>query len=399
MSTASETTSGSERHPVIVSDGSVAVWMIERDIADGNQSRALERVSWTLRPNEKAPPFSINDYVADRAGWVSPLLDDFTRLLTDSQKRDPIAGDSGPAIGGLPVVTEALTIAGIRIRIRAFQQTMGRSRPTKDVGEEVARKLKLGSRKLHERAHAVVWFQPKADHVGNAERLAQWLNACSTSVSAVMNEQLPETALKWVEVGGWLSVIHTPRVTFATWTSNKKAPELTVIDARVRHLVVDPAVLATAQYMYAQETVAHMAEIEQRAHSREASDLRKSFYMWRSRNWWTQPAIAPLANRVWRGCVDANNTVAQIEGLSREMVDYANVEEIEHHQRVERHNQRLAWGALTFAVLAIAITIYYEEGRQVWIVAAAILITGLTFGAWITSRQWVKWKLSNRNRK
>jgi hypothetical protein len=93
---------------------------------------------------------------------------------------------------------------------------------------------------------------------------------------------------------------------------------------------------------------------------------------------------------VWRGAIRVNNTESQVESLSQEMADYAAVEDVRHNQKVERHNQRLAWGGLIFVILAIALPLVYSEmGIGATLFAGAVVLgaMGSCYGLWTLLRR------------
>jgi hypothetical protein len=72
------------------------------------------------------------------------------------------------------------------------------------------------------------------------------------------------------------------------------------------------------------------------------------------------------------------------------MADYAAVEDVRHNQKVERHNQRLAWGGLIFAILAIVLPLVYSEmgvGAAMFAGAVVLVAMGSSYGLWTVLRR------------
>lgn len=390
---ATSTEALSRRVPVLTDRMSVAWWTVEI-LKEGHPGLDQgTRIGTTLQPGGERSAISIQEYVEDRVGWVSAFGPGFTDVRTptgdSSLEPEPSRGEH--------VVTELMKVAGRVVKVDAYRHEEHHGTPTKKTGEMIRQQLKDAARSskvgtglgVPGARQVVVWIQPK-NQDQNAEN---WLQSCLATVHGFVEGRMHEDDLKWTRVSAWLSVIHTPWATFATWSSEKKYDNVAVPDARVRHLVVDPVVLATSQMAFLTEAVDQISQlsiVDDEESDQKPSEVRDAFFRWRAANWWERPAQSPIVNSVWCGVCSVNNVKTQTEYLAREVSDYAVVEESRHQRKTELHNLRLAWGALVFALLALVMPLAYSEGglwdSLLW-GALVLLGTGAAFAVWWSRRR------------
>jgi len=342
-------------------------WVIQPGISLEDSGQAVTRVEGTFQYKTGCDYTSIQEYLSERAGWVTPLMRDFTNLY---QAADRGEWNHAARVGDL-VTQEFCEIAGVPMSLQAYRQSWDRTQNQTTIGRNIRKHARQVRRDQQPHDHLVVWFHPSY-HMPDDE-LGGWLNDCRGVIDGFVDERMETADLEWDYVSSWLAVIHTPWATFATLRKpykhfNRK------YEARVRHLVLDPVILATAHHSFVQRFVGQVAELNSYSPLSSGGECRKArdeFYQWRSAYWWAQPAKATIPNRVWRGAVEANNTVSQVDSLSQEMSDYAAVEDVRHNQKVERHNQRLAWGGLVFALLAIVLPVVQSVAGIGWTAVAA----------------------------
>lgn len=370
-----------DRRQVLIQGPSVSWWIIE-ELEESIHD--LEAIDVTLRTPSRHF-FSLDEYVVDRAGWVSPLQVGLTSI---SQVRS-LHDDATPTEVSKHVTTEVAEIAGLQMKVRAYSHEFQKGKPTKTAGHQI-RKDTGQAQKDGKTVHTVVWLQPsEANLSDDSGKQLGWLNACLDTVRSFVNDRVDEGSLKWIQAANWLSVLHTPWATFATWSPGAQLQDLSVVDARVRHLVVDPVVLATAQLIEIGrhiDSIAALGESERIGEGCCSLETRDQFYRWRSRYWWEQPARSSVPVTVWKGAAEANNLAPQVESISREMVEYANVQEGNHNRKIEGHNVRLTVGGLVFAILAILTPILYEE---VGLIPAAVTV----LLAVAVSILWYTWRI------
>lgn len=364
----------------------IMTWVIQPGVDHPDLHQAFSRVEGTFQHSKDSEYESIQEYLSERAGWVDPLMEDFTQLSQSNGRPDR----KQKTDVGRPVTEEFCVIGGVPIGIKVFRRDWPADADHAWVGRDIRRYAKAVRLAGQGAPHLVVWFHPSY-HMAN-EELPSWLERCEEAIEGFVDERMEASDLQWEDVSTWLKVIHTPWATFATLTKpfahyNRK------YEARVRHLVVDPVILATAQHSTVQAFVGRVSALNSTASARSEGSCREArdeFYRWRSAYWWAQPAKATIPNRVWRGAVEANNTASQVEALSQEMSDYAAVEDVRHNQRVERHNRGLAWGGIVFAVLAILLPFVYSEsgiGKTVLVGIGALAAFGAAFGVWSAFRR------------
>ena len=369
----------------VLSDGpNIMTWVIEPGVSAENSGLEVSRVVGTFQREKGANYEAIDEYLTERAGWVDPLMADFCALQQVTNRSNKVTAQAGDL-----VTREFCEVAGVPMSITAYRKNWDRGEGQEWIGRNIRRQARDIRKDEGTDPHLVVWFHPSF-HMSNDE-LPRWLEDCKQVIEGFVDERMEPADLEWEEVSSWLSVIHTPWATFATHRKpfkhfNRK------YEARVRHLVVDPVVLATAHHYFIQRFVGRVAALHNSPLVSEAGDCRQArddFYRWRSAYWWAQPAKATIPTRVWRGAVKVNNTESQVESLSQEMADYAAVEDVRHNQKVERHNQRLAWGGLLFAILAIALPVVQAEWgiRGTLLTAGGVLVAvGACFGLWLLRR-------------
>lgn len=411
----------------------LSVWGIRPNQLPNPSDGPLSQIETTFiqKSNEKSGQegFSISlyDYVSDRVGWVAPLMDGLTQvsqaatsskdhalgksigtdfydvanvpMRVDAYRRDWISGYSPEESRTRRKVQASVADTGAETGESPNEKKAEESQVTHD---EVNRKLRRLGQSLRKDfvkvqrdspdVHLVVYLCPSWEL--RPSDSSWWLEDCKQVVSGFANDRLEENSdLTWRQnVSNWLAMICTPWATFVTL----KIPEKHlnhVMEARIRHLVVDPVILATAHQTQVQKfvtEVANLSYLSQDPASGASRRARDDFYRWRSAFWWAQPAKATIANRVWRAAAETNNTISQVDALSQEMHDYASVEEARNKQQAEQWNVRLAIGALIFAVLAIAVPLSYEEFGFMWalIVGGAILlVSAAAIGVWSLQRR------------
>lgn len=367
--------------------GPYAVWWMVNCLPDlANPPQGARPVRNTFQQSGDEQPVGIDAYVAERAGWVAPLHAGFRNL-----HRLPQASTPNHESIDTWKTSEFYEIAGVPVVVDSFQERLSSpSQLTQKLGDRIRRSAPSCDRPGASTSHVVVWLEPSwKEPIAD---MHAWLDSCRAVVDGYISERMDPQDLEWESVSSWLSVIHTPWATFATLT--KERHKYNVIEARVRHLLVDPIVLATAQQAQINAFVDRVAGLHggliSACEQDSATKIRDDFYRWRSANWWPQPAKATIPNRVWRGVVEANNTVGQVTSLSQEMADYAAVEDVRHNQRVERHNQRLSWGGLLFALLAIVLPIVQSLAGIGWTVVAGgavLAVVGGMYAGWTYRRK------------
>jgi len=379
----------------VLSDGpNIMTWVIEPGVSAENSGLDVSRVVGTFQRDKGGDYEAIDEYLTERAGWVDPLMANFCSLQQVTNRSNKATTQAGKI-----VTCEFCEVAGVPMSITAYRKDWARGEGQEWIGRNIRQQARELRKDGGTDPHLVVWFHPSFN-MSNDE-LPQWLEDCKEVIEGFVDERMESADLEWEEVSSWLSVIHTPWATFATLRKpfnhfNRK------YEARVRHLVVDPVVLATAHHYFIQRFVGRVAALHSDSMATEAGDCRQArddFYRWRSAYWWAQPSKATIPTRVWRGAVTINNTESQVESLTQEMADYAAVEDVRHNQKVEHHNQRLAWGGLLFAILAIALPVVQAEWgiRGTLITGAGVLVAvGAWFGTWLSRRKVNRWSTSGR---
>jgi len=397
----------------------------------------------------------LDEYVADRVGWVLPLADGFSRMehvRLKGMRRDVAvsvpANDENHLAGagstsktkpssaiprgtsGYRISAEFCEVAGVSlcvevVRLRWPKSAIRNNWEAKDNKEddfsggetesnEDSDRDSTSDQDKHDRGedfdlkrlgksirdqvrhlsgvypglHVVVYFEPS--FLMPKEDASDWFDQCEKVIKGFGGQREQEEGLQLEEISPWLAMACTPWATFVT--RRPSGFKLNVVEARIRHLVVDPVILATAQQTRVQEFVEVVSELSfdsANPDSTASRQARDSFYQWRSSFWWAQPAKAKIPNRVWKAAAEANNTISQVDALSQEMHDYASVEEDRQKQKSQQLNVRLAWGALVFAVLAIAVPLVYEEAGLLVTLAFALLVVVLG-GAAIGCLQWIR---------
>jgi len=398
----------------------------------------------------------LDEYVADRVGWVLPLADGFSRMehvRLKGMRRDVAvsvpANDENHLAGagstsktkpssaiprgtsGYRISAEFCEVAGVSlcvevVRLRWPKSAIRNNWEAKDNKEddfsggetesnEDSDRDSTSDQDKHDRGedfdlkrlgksirdqvrrlsgvypglHLVVYFEPS--FLMPEEDASDWLDQCEKVIKGFGGQREQEEGLQLEEISPWLAMACTPWATFVT--RRPSGFKLNVVEARIRHLVVDPVILATAQQTRVQEFVEVVSELSfdsANPDSTASRQARDSFYQWRSSFWWAQPAKAKIPNRVWKAAAEANNTISQVDALSQEMHDYASVEEDRQKQKSQQLNVRLAWGALVFAVLAIAVPLVYQEAGLSWSLIFSVLVvllSGGVIGLWSAVRR------------
>ena len=407
-----------QRQVVLTDVNSVVWWAIQTVSAECVEERKQNSIGNTLDV-KKATQYKLDAYLADRVGWVEPLQKQFSQVWTvkppdrTSGPRGHVSKDAKRLEKEHRIESEVLSIAGEVVEVQAYRkgalpiESMGAettvtkaSSPSAETGKEI-KKIMRYLQSVHEPAsvdlHVVVWFQPKQADVASAN-FEDWEQKCLRSVEGFVDDRMAKSDLIWEDIGGSMLAICTPWATFATWSRKEELPVKEVLDARVRHLVLDPVILATAQLAQVKRFVSRVANLDTNqgvSGDRSPLQARDDFYRWRAEHWWEQPAKSPIASKIWNRVVDANNIRTQVDSLSSEMSDYALVEEERHNRSMEEHNvalakqgSRLAVGGLVFAVVAIFMPLAYEEAGLAWALAVgAVLGIPAGVGMWLWQRR------------